>query len=892
MLIKTKIKVPLLRSNLLLRTDLIKKLNVSQGYPLVLLSGPAGSGKTSLVCQWLEKGLLSVAWYSLDQEDNQPDSFFRYLLAALMETTPSFNEKLSPMLANQQQLTGNLVIPLIIESLASSDQTIHLILDDFHLVENEEIFTALARLMQYLPASLRLVILSRYRLPAVMDAVAIKKERLEITASDLKFSDTETQELLIDIIAAPVSTDLVRELNQHVEGWAAGLQLIGLEAKSKGIDFDLSNVLNQAHDQVASYLIYDILSVQSEDIRNFVSATALLDRFNPDVCAEVTGQKEAARILLHIARLNLFLIPLDTDDQWYRYHHMFSEAVRRRVAIDEPDLVRNILCKAAKWFALNRFIEDAMRSAFRSGDFDFAADLMEDYIFQYVEQLNPSGGLRWIMRLPAAILNERALLRLFQCHIFMILMEFCKLKDILTAVESSPSQALKRYPIEKQTLCNDYLIFHKCSLGILNAGRPEEAAPFKALSKKISSQNSFLSSGIELHFIYNLIKNGDLAGAEIALSNFSKQIAPTLMPIKRIFFDKAKASIARLRGQLHQAETIIHQVHTDLDNLGMRNTPLAFVLHRHLGYIFYLQNRLDEAKQCLTMAVRYNECSDLIDQVTSGNELRLLLHQAAGEKEQAAEYFKQLRTYALKFGMSNYTEGLDAYAARLAIDQQNLAYAVLWSRKRNLEPDEPFSLLFAMECQTQARLYYAQKAYPKALSLLEGLRARCVKRKLLDLVFHIDILRCAALHALNQKDSAKSLLMELLAFSENEGYVRPFINDAEHIAPILGQIANTLPDVAVSSHLETIFTVCMIPFQQPEWLSQNVDYEFVSLTKREVEILEWIAQGAKNKEISHKESISISTVKTHVHRILNKLGVQTRTQAIIKAKAMNIIRNS
>jgi LuxR family maltose regulon positive regulatory protein len=342
---------------------------------------------------------------------------------------------------------------------------------------------------------------------------------------------------------------------------------------------------------------------------------------------------------------------------------------------------------------------------------------------------------------------------------------------------------------------------------------------------------------------------------------------------------------------LHQAEAIINQIHQEIDQHKMRDTPLAYVLYRHLGYIFYLQNRLAEAKHCLAMAVRYCEHSDLIDQVTSGNELRLLLHLASGEKEQAAEYFKLLHIYAIKFGVPDFTSGLEAYAARMAIDQHNLAPALLWSQQRKLEPDEPFSQLFAMECQTQARLYFAQKAYQKALVSLKKLRQRCVKRQLFEFVLHIDILRSAALQALGRYDAAKSLLQDTLAFSERYGYVRPFVDDVEKIAPILDEISKELSDAHLSGHLENIFTACGVPLRQSEVTSGAGGHGKVNLTKREIEILEWMARGAKNKEISQKASISVGTVKTHVHRIINKLEVQTRTQAILKAKKMNLIRN-
>ncbi len=889
MLIRTKIKIPLSRSNLLYRKDLIQRLNASKGYPFVLVSGPAGSGKTSLACQWLENERLAVAWYSLDQEDNDPDSFYRYLLAALIKADSSLNAPLGPMLGNQQQLTADLAIPLVIESLTEAGRTVCLVLDDFHLIENQEILNALARLMQYMPSCLQIIVLSRCRLPAVMDIIALKNEYLEISAFDLKLTDTETADLIINILQAPISTDQIRELNQRVEGWAAGLQLIGLEAGAKGGGFDLSNLLNQAHEQFANYLIHDILSMQPEQIRNFVLVTALLDRFNPGVCAEVTGQKAAAGLLERIARLNLFLIPLDRTGQWYRYHHMFSEAIRRRLTIDDPSLVCRSLRQAAKWFAANSHIEDAMRSAFQCNDMTFAADLMEEHVFQYIKQLNPGAGLRWIMRLPSAVLNQRVLLMLYQCHFLTILMEHARVRDILATIEGSPGKLLKRYPPEKQTFCKDYTLFMQGCRRLFNAESSEDLAHIEMMARKISSSNSLLSRTLELYLVYGFLIKGDLPGAEAILARCSELSKSSNLLLAKIYFDKAKTHMTRLRGQLYHAGVIINRIHQEIDRQGMRNTPLAFVLYRHLGYIYYLQNRLPEAKKCLASAVRYCEHSDLIDQVTSGNELQLLLHLAAGEKEQAGEYFKQLRAYAAKFGLPAFTAGLDAYAARMAIDQHNLAPAVLWSQQRKLEPDEIFSQLFVMECQTQARLYYAQKAYRKALLLLERLRRRCVKRELLEFVLHIDILQSAILRALSCHEAAKSLLKDALAFSEKEGYVRPFVDDTEKIAPVLHEIAKDLADAPVSVHLETVFAACRIPLGPSIAPDQGETRLDKVLTRREIEILEWMARGAKNKEISLKASITVGTVKTHVHRILNKLEVQTRTQAVIKARALSVI---
>lgn len=874
---------------MLLRRDLIQRLCAAEGAALVLISGPAGSGKTSLACQWLKKERPRAAWYSLDQEDNEPDLFYRYLLEAFILADKALNGSFGPMLGHRQQLGGDFVISLIVESLSFIDRRIQLVLDDFYHIQNEEILNGLTRLIQYMPSRLQLVILSRYRLPASIEAAAIKRERLEITDSDLKFSERESADLFTKVHPVSLSIHQIRELNQHVEGWAAGLQLIGLEAKSKGDDFDLSKLLTQAHEQVAGYLVHDILNMQPEKVRDFVIATALLDRFNAEVCAEVTGQDNAAGLLARIADANLFLIPLDTHGKWYRYHHMFSEVVRHRISIDDPASIPATLRKAAQWFAANGHIEDAMRNAFKSGDFEFTADLMEDHIDQYMAQLNPMAGVRWISRLPADILNQRILLGLHQCLLLLMLMEFSKLRDVLTTIESRATQTLKRYSGDKRTLCKDFIVFHKCMLEIADADPSADVLQFQALGSKISPQNSWLSRAIEVNIVYVLIHRADFSMAEAVLARVSEMTVTLDLVIKRVYYDKAKVLIARNRGQLHRAQAIIRKAQRDFNRHGMQNTSMAFLLHRHLGYIFYLQNRLAEAQECADLAFRYCEHSELLGELAVGNELRMLLHLAAGRKKEAAEWLQQLRIFSVKCGVPNLAEGLEVCAARFAIEQGNLAPAVVWSQRRNLKADEPFSLLFGMECLTQARLYHAQGKYLDAHHLLEVLRRRSLKRDSMDLVLHIDILRCAIFHALNDCETAKSILMGALITSEAEGYVRPFVNDAEHIAPVLKDIAKEAPASFLSAHMENVFTACHIPM--PQSIASNGDEIALNkgLTQREIEILKWIAQGCQNKKIAQKASVSINTVKTHVHRILSKLDVQTRTQAIIKAKAMNII---
>ncbi len=878
---------------MLFRKTLNRRICLAKENPLILVSGPAGSGKTSLVCQAIKLEKLQVAWYSLDEEDNEPDLFFRYLLTTLARMDEQLNSDLSPLLEQIREISYENVIPHLIAPLSAVSQNIHLVLDDFHHIDNLKIHTALALLIKYIPHRLRIVIISRYRLPDQIDAVILKKERLELTASDLKFTETETADLYKKVIPLPFSPHEIETINRHVEGWAAGLQLIGLSVRAKGPMPDLSYILSQAHEQINSYLIHDILRTQPENIRKFVFATALLDRFNPELCSEVTGLPNATKILVRLMRMNLFLIPLDSERTWYRYHHIFSEAVRRQTALIDPLSIPKTLRTAARWLAQNNHLEEALRTAFRSNDIEFIADLMEDYIMGYVDTFNITAGLRWLSKLPIEIMNQRPLLKLQQSCFHSIMMELTEVKEILSALENNGKPDFSRYSGEKHSVCRDYFAYLKCTEHILCAGETASITELQTLRKKIFPKNPLLVGAIETHIVFSLISKGDLASAE------SLAAGPSQVPLhkpnhfvrKKIYHAKIKAFIAQHRGRLQQAETIIIQTLKFVDKQRYGNSPLAFILHRHLGSIYYHQNRLEEAHECAANAEKYYESEffGLMDQIMAGNELRLQLHRAAGEYDQALKCIRHIQAYSIKLGIPRIAAGADASVALLSIDQNNLAMAEVWLKRRNLSPDEPFSLLFATECLTQARLFYALRQYAKATQVLEKLRRRCLKRSLRELILKIDILQAATLHAVYQDTKALSLLSKAMAFAEAEGYIRPFINDSKLIAPILKQMANHRPTALSTAFLIKIFTACNTSFVKPPKQQYSHACQHDDLTNREVEILKWMAQGYQNKEIAKKGCIAVSTVKSYVSNILVKLNVKTRTQAVLKAKEMNIL---
>jgi ATP/maltotriose-dependent transcriptional regulator MalT len=486
-------------------------------------------------------------------------------------------------------------------------------------------------------------------------------------------------------------------------------------------------------------------------------------------------------------------------------------------------------------------------------------------------------------------LNRRPLLRLQQCGFLSILMELSDVKEILAGIEKNGKADFSGYSDDKRIYCQDLMAYFKCMLHISYCGEASVVAQFEELRHKICPQSPLLVGSIETQIVFILISKGDLTLAESFLARLSEvplSSSGRLMR-KKIYHAQARALIAKHRGRLREAEAIILQLLQIFKQQGYGDIPMSFLLHRQLGNIFYHQNKLEQARACAAGALKYCEYFGLIDEIKTGNELQLQLHLAAKEYTQAVQCVRQMQAYSIKLGMPQIAASADACAARVAIDQGNPAAAELWARRRNLQMNEPFSLLFAMECLTQARLFYARKAYGDAAHMLETLRERCLKRGLMELVLQIDVLQSAALHAVNHHEKAVARLTKALAFAETEGYLRPFINDADLIAPVLRRIADAPAGDRPSGHFEKIIAACNIPPHKPAVAPKIGIGEHEELTQREVEILALMAQGLQNKEIAQKVFIAVSTVKSHVSNILVKLDVRTRTQAILKIREMH-----
>ncbi len=887
-LISTKLHMPPMKPKMLPRKHLVDRLSEGKDRRLVVVSGVAGSGKTSLVCQWITRNRLTTVWYSLDKTDNESDLFFRYLLSALTGLDDQLSQKIGSWLERQDYLSGKEIIPFLIKHLVNLTQDIYLVLDDYHLIQSGEIHDALSYLLDYIPPRLHIVLISRYAIPISLGHFRVRGQIVEIPASDMRFTEEETARFFEEIIPVSLSVEEVHDLARYTEGWVGGLQLLGLSLKEKHTPHNLKDILNRARHETADYLVDEVLQAQPVKIRSFLETTALLDRFNADLCREITGSSDVPEMLDHLYRNNLFLVPLDGEHTWYRYHHLLSEIIRKQIKTSSPAMFCNIQRRAALWFAEKGLLEDAFRHAFSSEDPEFAADLLEEYLLFIPDRSGYSSGLRWIAKVPYHILNQRALLGLHDCAQKAEGFRFAEVEELLRGIETRLPEAFERYDGFKKTLCRD--LFTYLSYMVRYYYRGPKKADVERLSEAcgvISQQNKQLAGYIRMFVALRYLMQGDLIMADKTLKDATAVTFTTESTLARILWYRFSAVVERTQGRLHSSEAILAEAFEMLDRKGLSDTPLKLLLHLPMAWLSYYRNDIDHARELAAAAVQHGERAEFARDVVDGGMLLAFICLAEGNMDGAEEFVEKTRQVVKTFDTVEMEVSLDAWTARLSMLRGDLASALEWAQQRRVSLDEPFSLRLVDECMTQAELWFRQGLYRETADMLRRLRVLCKDRNLMLAVLEADILYSATLYALNDYNGAKLVLEQALQFAETEKCMRPFANLVPIVSPLLLEMTRQRREDQGSSFLHTITKSCGIAAEhvnQDRFQAGGIR----DLTTREVEILALMAAGYRNKEIAKKTFVSHNTIKSHIQHIFEKLNVTNRSQAIRYFLNLNI----
>ncbi len=882
MLITTKLQTPPLRANALPRPHLVDRLSAGRDRRLIVITGPAGSGKTSLVLQWIKRDAPRAAWYALDKKDNDIGLFFQYLLAAFRGLDSRFAE--SGAWPETAALSAADFIPSLVDSLTVFQEDVYIVLDHYHLVTAPQVHRALVLFLDHAPRNVHIVVVSQHAVPFSLSRFKCRNQIVEIQWDDLKFSHKETERYFREMLPVRLSLGQIQELSRQMEGWVGGLQLFAFSLRGKDTIDGFAGVLGRACDQAADYLIDEAVSIQPKTVKRFLCATALLERFTPELCPEVAEGLDAFKMLEYVQRHNLFLTPLDADGAWYRYHRLLSKAIKKMMARSFPQEYVRIYRAAARWFAERGYLEDAFRHAFASRDMEFAADMLEEHLITLYQHGDVAAFRRWLSKLPRDVFTRRPLLRLQECWFRTATVELSRAAELMTEIEKAPEEAFARYDARRRRLCRDFAALLKNVLPQWLDPETADIAKLREALLGISSIPPDLSDIVKMFVVSSYHHQGELGLACQALDESAPTFLSSKRPLDAVYWHRIKAALERFQGRLSRSQAVLEDAFLFLDRRGLSKVAPKFLLYLPMAWNSYLRNDLEKALEYATISLKYVGQTGYVYEISEVNYLLALVHLGRGELEKTQQCMRRMQRGRGALAGRSWVAMTEAHLARLSLLQGDLAWAEEWVERRKLRFDEPFTFRFVPECLTHAELYCALGRCEDAAEMLEKLQRLCSAKNMREAILEIDIIRSGVYYALDNRPKASAVMRTALAFSKTEGYIRPFVNHAPAISRVLTEVAKTAaldPDPAWTS---AIIGACGIGREEAMRPAGAVPGNRLGdLTRREMDILELMSAGYKNKEIAERAFISLDTVKTHTKHIYAKLEAKTRIQAVRRA---------
>lgn len=898
MLLETKIYTPQPRVDLVTRPQLLDRLSAGLlQNRLILISAPAGFGKTTLVTTWLDARTDNPhAWLSLDKNDNDPQRFFQYLVAALQTIDAELSEALSILLQLPQTPPTETLMTALVNDLVAIDRAFILVLDDYHLIRNSTIHEALTFLLENLPPKVHLVITTRADPPFSLARLRARRQVSEIRADDLRFSRAETATFLTDTAGLMLDTSEVDQLTARTEGWIAGLHLasLSLQGHAEPARF----IANFAGDNryIFDYLTDEVLNQQSAETHDFLLKSAVVERFCPSLCNALTGEENGREILAQLDAANMFIVPLDTQRNWYRYHHLFADLLRKRLRQNRPQLLPDLHLRASAWFAENNLMPDAVHHALAAEAFTHAAALAAPITQSLIINGQMQTVLDWVAAMPEDEVSQQPRLclshawaLLFTGQIDAVHQQLFGLNEVVDGVAGrahfTPSTVSSG---ERQAaVIAGEVATIRASLARLQ-GDASAMIPCARQALAILPQDSLLLRGLASLMLGHAHRlSGDLAAARRAYFDAQAASQQTDNLLSTLIAMGHLIQLATMGGQLHEAEQQVQQAFDFAEAQGARHLPSMGLIHIAKGELLRLWNQLDEAETHLEEGI--NLCSQwnaLAENTVAGYISLAYTRWAQGESGLAV---LPQAAVALHLGDMQWSRLTAAHRARYCLLAGDVNHAAVadWAQEMARQPHHPdealSSLLAGVEGLTFARWLIVQGKHDHAIERLSQTRQQAEQTG-----HRLDQLECLLLLALahhGQNDAPQALdyLRQAIGLAAAQRNIRALLDEGTSLHKLL----NAAAAKGMAPHDEFVGQV-LAEFSAPQTstLQQSLPEP---LSEREMEILRLIAAGLSNKDIADTLIIAHSTVKTHINNIYGKLDVRNRTGAVAKARALKLL---
>jgi LuxR family maltose regulon positive regulatory protein len=896
----TKLYLPPPRSNLVFRPRLIKQLNAGLERQLTLISAPAGFGKTMLLSQWLtgrmqDEGRTmklgsdaahasSLAWLSLDVEDSEPTRFLTYLVAAMQTLEPQFGAGVLAALQSPQPPPIPSLLTTLLNEIGTFTGRRILVLDDYHLIESAPVDQALTFLLDHLPPQLHLVIATREDPNLPLARYRARGQLSELRSADLRFSPVEVSEYLNQVMGLNLGPESISTLDARTEGWIAGLHLAAISLQGQSDAAGFIAAFTGGHQFILDYLVEEVVQQQPAPIQQFLLHTSILDQMCGELCDAVvkdegrtmkdearagSSDQAASYILQALERANLFIVPLDSERRWYRYHHLFGDLLRKRLGQSHtPDKIATFHIRASEWYEAHNRLPEAFQHAAAANDIDRAERLIESRAMPLHLRSTSSAILGWLGKLPKSVLDAHPSLWAKSATLALVGGQTTGVAERLDAAErglptGEPDERTRNLigviAAARATLA---VTQYQAETIMLQARRALDYLPPDNLQFRFTA---FWTLAFAHHIQGDRVAAiGAYREARVISQQSGDQFSAILV----------NDSLGQLQEQENQLYAAAESYQRVLDLCGDHPQPNAGEAGVGLARIYYEWNDLTTAEQYAQQSLSLLQQYDsVIDRFILAELFLVRLRLAQDDVPGAASLVSQTEQSVRRRNFMQRMPEVAATQVLVLLRQGDTTAAAQLAQSFEL----PLS---------QARVQLACSESAAALALLEPLRQQFAAKGWHDEQLRTMVLEALAHNMQGETEQALQLLAEALTLAEPGGFIRLFVDEGWPMRQLLVRMKDQ------GGRMKVYLDLLLAAFETPQELhpaSLITHPSLESLSQRELEILRLVAQGLSNQEIGERLYLSLSTIKGHNRRIFDKLQVQRRTEAIARARELGLL---
>ena len=892
----TKLHIPPAGNNTVHRSELYEKLNIGLSRKLILISAPAGFGKTTVVSDWIDQNKIPSAWFSLNDGDNDPADFLSYIILGIQSIHSAFGQGAIKLLNSPNTPSFESVTSLLINEILNINQNFLLVLDDFHLIKSNEVLKLVTYLLEHIPGNIHIVILTRSDPALSVSRLRSQHQLVELRSSDLSFSANDISVLFNKKLKLGLSLDDVYALEEKTEGWIAGLQLTALSMQGRE---DISGFIKDLKGDsryIMDYLLEEVLKIQTDDIKEFLLQTSILAQMSAPLCNAVLNRNDSQLILETLEKNNMFVIPLDEERVWYRYHHLFAKLLNQRLQQKDKESINDLHNKAGEWFKNNAMPLLAIEHAIKTENFE--KSLL--FLGEIVETMWKNGQHAAIMKygdlLPDELIKKNADFCLYYAWILIIAGQIQKAEPFLVSAEKITMQIIndKNSSIEdvrynkkmlgkisvafaymNSLLARSEKIFDYSktamenlseddplwfswgwySIGIAHSVRENFKGSIDAYEKALEygkkSGNIYLISTIAINLVYIESRMG-------LYNSAYKKCSDLLTFMKESSYLQIAKSESTFAG-LYSCMAGIEYMRTDFDD-ALENIKTAYNLCKN------------ESNNSFKVVVLTVYSSTLFGRGDPAGALKMLTD--------AEDIIKQNKIAPVVVSMFIALKGI------LLIELNQLDKANNFFKEYGLRLDKEISYLDENGYCPYALLLIIEMKFGEAEILLSKLLKLAQAANRIERIIEIKVIYAILNKASGDKEKALVNLIEALEYSSNDNILMAFIDNLDRIRDLLDEIFKIQAITKTKIPKKLIDKLKLAIEKKEKHKKINVEAD---LSARELDALKLIAENLTNQEIADKLFISLNTVKTHAKNIFLKLEVDSRIQAVTKAKELGII---